>query len=240
MTWRVARRRDDPYAVDNLEVTLDGGEFDAGGKRPIWDCVVRRLSCFDFGTLHEDLGVAEAVVLATVVEVQMRGNHGVDVFDPNAVSAQCLVQVVMHRRVQPVDEGAVGSNPCVDDDWPGWVRNEIAADRKCRSRPRKVRRWRDISQVQAMYADHGTPIRIVTNQSMEHPKEAGSSPTSCKQPAPYHPEVGPVHSLRVADIKTAQAVQPPGPLFQIFQNLVDNLIEHMYDIQHEFGENNRA
>jgi Domain of unknown function (DUF222) len=47
---------------------------------------------------------------------------------------------------------------------------------------------------------------------------------------PYHREVDLVHSLRVADIRTPQAVQPPVPLFQIFQIMIDNVIEHMYDV----------
>jgi hypothetical protein len=54
-----------------MKITVDSGEADFLWKCPLWHRVQRFSGYFDFGALHEDSGITEAVVLAAVIEVKM-------------------------------------------------------------------------------------------------------------------------------------------------------------------------
>ena len=104
--------------------------------------------------LNEDRRSGELVVLPAVVEVQVRGDDGADIIDGNAVAAQCVYEVVVHRRVEVIDEGVPDAHARVDQNRPGWVHHKVREHRVGRPRPRQVWRWRDIGQMEWVDLDH--------------------------------------------------------------------------------------
>ena len=104
MSRRVPRRRDDADASGDIVVAVDLREFDARRERPLRHRVLRSVRCFELGSLHDDGRVGEAMVLPTVVEVQVRRDDRRDVHDAHAVAVKGLAEIVVHRVVKLIDE----------------------------------------------------------------------------------------------------------------------------------------
>jgi hypothetical protein len=94
------------------------------------------------------------VVLAAVVEMQVGRDDGAHLVDGNAVVAQRLIKVVMHRRVELVDEGVADADAGVNEDRASGVQHKVGEHRECRPCPWQVRRRGDVRQVKAMDAGH--------------------------------------------------------------------------------------
>jgi hypothetical protein len=94
------------------------------------------------------------VALAAVVEVEVGGDDGADFVDGDAVVAQHLIEVVVHRRVELIDEGVPDADAAVDEDRASGVQHKVGEHRERRPCPWQVRRRGDVGQVKAMDAGH--------------------------------------------------------------------------------------
>ena len=106
-------------------VTVDRGERDTGWERPARHRVSGGLRRFHLGSLDDDVRLGESVVLAAVIEVEVRRDDHCDVIDRDAVAVQSLVEIVVDRRVELVDEGVPDADARVDQDRAARMQHEV-------------------------------------------------------------------------------------------------------------------
>jgi hypothetical protein len=89
-----------------------------------------------------------------MVEVRVGRDDGADLVDGDAVLAQRLIEVVVHRRVELIDIGVPDADAAVDEDRASGVQHEVGEHWQRRPCPWQVRRRGDVGQVNAMDARH--------------------------------------------------------------------------------------
>lgn len=161
VTGGVPWRGDDLDPWGYLVISVDLPEVDPSRERPLGNGVAACLGGFHLGVLDDDGGIGEARVLAAVVEVEVRGDHGRHLLDNDDVAVEGLVEIVVDRSVEPVDEGATDTDARVDDDRPARVEHQVREHRERRPSPWQRGRRRDIGEVEPVDLDHG--VRAATS-----------------------------------------------------------------------------
>jgi len=157
MTGSVTRGGDDVNPRGDLAISVDERQLDVRRERPFRHGVARRPRSFSFSSLDDDPGPCEAIILAAVVEVEMRCDDGRDVVDADVVAVQRFFEVEVHWGVEVVDQGVSGTYSAVNQDRSGPVQDEIGEHRKGRPRPGQVRCGRDVREVETSNFGHSRP-----------------------------------------------------------------------------------